>query len=222
MLTTSQPHSGNPSIARIGGVFGLIAVVLNVLGIVALKDVGMAYKIGQLDNWISTMPSFPGASSLSALAFTFAVLTMIPYAWALHNRDNHATVSLGSLCISIGALMNAVGTFLPMVVVLHVLPACDSLENCRPLARGLLGYAITMDGLFNFLLGAGLLCIGTAWVRMPERRKIAGLGILAGLTTLPVSLQPISDACQSFLAVGGPLWLLFITITSVQLLREAK
>ena len=208
------------SIATIGGRFGLVAVALNILGIVTLKDVVTPYQIGGLDNWIASIPNHAGASSLSALSFVFAVLTMIPYAWALQHRDGRPGIRLGALSIAIGALMNAVACLVPFVVATHVLPSCSSPEACLPIARGMLGYAITMDGLFNALLGSGLLAIGITWLKDPERRKPAIVGLLAGLFTLPVALQPISDACQQLLVVGGPLWLLFITMTSIELLRE--
>ena len=128
-------------------------------------------------------------------------------------------VKLGALSITLGSIMNAVACLVPFVVVTHFLPACDDAALCHPTARALLGYAITMDGLFNALLGSGLLAIGLTWLKDAERRKQGALATLAGLGTLPVALQPISDAAQQLLAVGGPLWLAFITWTSIELLR---
>ena len=217
-MQPNQPHH-NESLPKVGGRFGLVAVALNILGIVALKDVTTPYQVGGLDGWITSLPDHPGATSLSAVFFTFAVLTMIPYAWALQHHDNRTGIRLGALSISVGAIMNAVATMIPFVVVTHLLPSCLSMDSCNPIARGMLGYAITMDGLFNALLGFGLLTIGFTWIGDLNRRKLAIVGILAGIFTLPVSLQPISDTCQQMLVIGGPLWLLFITITSLEMLR---
>ena len=141
------------SILKLAGRFGLVAVVLNVLGIVALKDVTTPYKMGGLDGWIQSMPDYPGATALSAVAFVFAVLTMIPWAWGIQHRDGRAGVKLGALSITLGALMNAVACLVPFVVVTHFLPSCDDAAACHPMARALLGYAITMDGHVASLRG---------------------------------------------------------------------
>ena len=120
--------------------------------------------------------------------------------------------------MAVGALFNAAGTVTPAVLVLHVAPACGG-GACLPAARALLGVTLTLDALFNLLFGLGLVAAAVALGRA-ERRPVRGaLGVAAGLATVPVSLQFALDAASLMLGVAGPLWLAFVTWTSVLMWR---
>jgi hypothetical protein len=110
-----------------------------------------------------------------------------------------------------------VGCVTPLVLVSHVLPGCDS-GACAPVARALLGVTLSLDALFNLLLGIGLLALSPALWRRGER-AVAILGIVAGLASIPVAGQPFSEASAKLLAVAGPIWLLFVLWTSFRMWR---
>jgi hypothetical protein len=125
----------------------------------------------------------------------------------------------GSSAIVAGALFNAVGCVTPLVLVTHVLPGCEG-NACGPAARALLGVTLSLDALFNLLLGIGLLALGAALWR-GEAHALAALGLLAGLASVPVAGQPFSEAAAKLLGVAGPLWLVFVLWSSVRLWRGA-
>ena len=114
-------------------------------------------------------------------------------------------------------MLNAAGTLAPAVLVLHVAPACAG-EACQPVARALLGATLSLDALFDLAFGAGLLLAGLLWRSRSGRRVLGGLGLAAGLATLPVAGQL---AWERGRAPGwswpGPLWLAFVLATSVLL-----
>ena len=116
-----------------------------------------------------------------------------------------------------GALFNAVGCVTPLVLVSHVHPGCAG-DACAPVARALLGTTLSLDALFNLLLGIGLVALGASlWTR--GARALAILGLVAGLASIPVAGQPFSEAAAKLLGVAGPLWLLFVLWSSVRLWR---
>jgi hypothetical protein len=108
----------------------------------------------------------------------------------------------------------------PLVLVTHVLPGCEG-NGCGPAARALLGVTLSLDALFNLLLGLGLLALGPALWR-EGARALGALGVVAGLASLPVSLQAFSADAAKLLAVAGPLWLVFVAWSSVRLWSGGK
>jgi hypothetical protein len=121
--------------------------------------------------------------------------------------------------IAVGAALNAAGTLAPAVLALHVAPACAS-ADCLPAGLALLGTSLSLDALFNLLLGGGLIVFGfTLWTNARAPRWLALLVGVAGLAAVPVSLQIVSDAAANWLRVAGPLWLVAIATTSVRLWR---
>jgi hypothetical protein len=105
----------------------------------------------------------------------------------------------------------------PAVVAWHLPRACASPGECLPAAVSLLGLSLSLDALFNLLLGLGLIGLAVAGAELPPVIRI--LLAVAGLASLPVSLQFYSDAAARMLAVAGPLWLLATILTSWLLWR---
>jgi hypothetical protein len=84
----------------------------------------------------------------------------------------------------------------------------------------LLATSLVLDALFNLLLGVGLVIMGLAlWRRQDAWPRLALFTAAAGLASIPVSLQVISDTAARLLTVAGPLWLVMVGITSVLLWR---
>jgi hypothetical protein len=64
-----------------------------------------------------------------------------------------------------------------------------------------------------------LLAAALALARREQRPVLGLLGVGAGLTTVVVSLQVVSDAAARWLALAGPLWLAWVLAASVLLWR---
>ena len=107
----------------------------------------------------------------------------------------------------------------PLVLLFHVLPACASPQACAPVSRALLGATLSLDATFNLLFGAGLAGAGAALLRRGSR-ALGVLGILAGLATMPVAGQVVSERAASLLLVAAPLWLAFVLGASLRMSRE--
>lgn len=208
-----------PDRDRLGAVLGLAGVAGNVVGVAALGDVAGAYRPGGLAAWAESALAHPGASALSAVAFTVGLLALTGWAVALGRRlpGRHAPLAAGAMAL--GAAVNAAGTLTPAVLVLHVAPACAG-AGCAPVARALLGLTLSLDALFNLTFGAGLILAGICLWRA-RRPALGALGLAAGLATVPVAGQLAWEAAARWLAVAGPLWLAFVLATSALLWRGA-
>lgn len=204
---------------RLGAACGAVGIAGNVLGVVFLRDVPGAYRPGSIDAWATGALAHPAATLASAAAFTFGLLALAGWALALRARTRSPLARAGAAPMVAGALSNAIGTVTPAVLVLHVAPGCAG-EACLPVARALLGTTLALDALFNALFGAGLVLAALALGRAERRPVLAALGVAAGLASLPVSLQIVSDAAAAWLAVAAPLWLAFVAATSVLLARR--
>lgn len=203
---------------RIGAALGSVAVAGNALGVLFLADIPGAYRPAQLDGWIAGSLAHPADTAQSAAAFVIGLVALAGWAVALGRWARAPLARAGAAAIAAGAVANAAGCVTPAVLVLHVAPACGP-DRCAGVARALLGTTLALDALFNLLLGAGLLAIGAALAAARGRPVLGRLALVAGLATLPVALQVVSEEAARWLAVAAPLWLAFIAASAVALWR---
>jgi hypothetical protein len=198
------------------GALGLVAVLGNVLGVVFLRGVPGAYRLAGLDAWVGAVALQPAATLASALSFTAGLFALA--GWARHLGAQLGTpLTRGAAhLIALTALLNGAAALLPVVQSVQV-GACG--VACAAVGRALLGMALTFDALFNLGLGLGLLLIALdgASARLGSLRVLAAL---SGLASLPVAGQALWDGSADALYVAGPLWLAFITKTSLDWLRQ--
>lgn len=205
------------------GVAGLVGVALNVVAVAALRNVPHTYRPGDVAAWLSELHADPVSAQLSAWAFTVGLVALAAFAVGLAlsvaNRRNLAVTDRRNLAVTGavffggGALLNAAGTMAP-IGALHVDPASGV---------ALLWLTLLLDSAFNGLLAIGLLCLAGA-LRVDDGwpAPLRWLGFAAGLASLPVALQFSSDVFAKLLAVAGPLWLAWVTWTSVLLVRGRR
>lgn len=204
---------------RIAAALGVLGVAGNVAGVAFLADVPVAYRPTDIDRWAALSAIHPQATVASAVSFILGLLALAGWAAGLGRRSGTPAARLGASAISTGAVLNAAGCVTPLVLVTHLLPGCAP-GACDGAARALLGVTLSLDALFNLLLGIGLLALGAALWR-GGARALAALGLLAGLASVPVAGQPFSEAAAKLLGVAGPLWLVFVLWSSVRLWRGA-
>lgn len=205
--------------ARYGFWCGLVGVAGNIAGVAVLGPVPSAYRAGTIVAWAHEIAAAPGATLTSGVAFAIGLMALAGWALILTARLGTPAAIAGGAMAAAGAVLNAAGSLLPIVAAHHLPAACGPADHCTAVAVALLGTALSLDALFNLLLGVGLLAIGRAiWV---ERRALGALLIVAGLASVPVSLQIVSDTAARLLIVAGPLWLAGILWSSVLLARRA-
>jgi len=210
-----MPTPMPPPRDRAAALLGLLGAAGNVAGVAFLAGVPVAYLPGSLDEWARLSAAHPAATTASAVSFVLGLLALAGWAMAVGRWAGTWGAALGAGAAATGAALNAAGCLAPLVLVLHVLPGCAG-ESCAPVARALLGVTLSLDALFNFLLGAGLLALAPALWRRGER-ALGALGLLAGLASLPVALQVASVEAARLLYLAAPLWLLFILWSSARL-----
>jgi hypothetical protein len=202
---------------RIAALLGLAGFAGNVAGVAFLWEVPVAYRPTDIDRWAVLSLAHPQATVASAVSFILGLAALAGWAAGLGRQLGTPWARFGASTIAAGALFNAVGCVTPLVLVTHVLPGCAG-AACAPVARALLGTTLSLDALFNLLLGIGLVALGAAlWTR--GARALATLGLVAGLASIPVAGQPFSETAAKLLGVAGPLWLLFVIWSSVRLWR---
>ncbi len=192
---------------------GLTGALLNVLAVAALRPVPHTYAPGDVAAWLAESRAAPGATTLSAWAFTVGLVALAAFAFAAAAatkppRRDWAIV--GAALFGGGAMLDAAGTLAP-IAALHADDATGT---------ALLWMTLLLDSAFNGLLGLGLLCFARA--QAPEDgwpRGLRWLALVAGLVSLPVGLQFSSDTFARLLAIAGPLWLAWVLWSSVALVR---
>jgi hypothetical protein len=184
-----------------------------------LWEIPVAYRPTDIDRWAALSIAHPQATVASAVSFILGLVALAGWASGLGRQVGTPVARFGASSIAVGALFNAAGCVTPLVLVSHLLPGCEGVA-CAPAARALLGVTLSLDALFNLLLGIGLLALGSALWRSGAR-ALAVLGLLAGLASVPVAGQPFSEAAAKLLGVAGPLWLVFVLWSAVRLWRGA-
>jgi hypothetical protein len=208
----------NPRAAdRIAALLGLVGVAGNVAGVAFLWEIPVAYRPTDIDRWAALSLAHSPSTVASAVSFVLGLVALAGWGAAMGRRVGTPWARLGGSTIALGAILNAAGCVTPLVLVTHVLPGCEG-SSCAGAARALLGITLSLDALFNLLLGLGLLALSPGLLGQGAR-ALGVLGIVAGLASIPVAGQPFSEAAAKLLGVAGPLWLLFVLWSSVRLWR---
>jgi hypothetical protein len=205
---------------RIGAMAGIIGVIGNVAGVAVLGDITSAYRPDEVAAWTGQVLHAPASASASGIAFTLGLVALAGWAVVMGVRLASSVAYAGAFLVAAGALFNAVGTPAPLVVVHLLAPACGDTEACHAASMALLGGSLALDALFNLLLGLGLILMGRAMLPASWPPSLAWLTMVAGVASVPVSLQVMSPAGADLLLIAGPLWLTAITLCSVRLWRE--
>jgi hypothetical protein len=192
------------------GLAGLLGVALNIVAVAALRPIPHTYAPGDVPAWLAETVAHPTNTTLSAVAFTIGLVALTAFAAGLAFAWKNSWAVVGAVFFGAGALLDAAGTMAP-IGALHVDAATG---------LGLLWTTLLLDSAFNGLLGLGLLCFA-AGMPSDAPRALRVLAFGAGLASLPVGLQFTSDSFAKLLAVAGPLWLTWVTWTSIRLLRKA-
>ncbi|MFO0598637.1 MAG: hypothetical protein U0228_25240 [Myxococcaceae bacterium] len=188
--------------------------MLNVVAVVALREVPHTYAPGDVPAWLAETLAHPTASTVSAVSFTVGLVLLAAFFGGLAATSMVARRSVAVVAAVLfggGALLDAAGT--PAVIAaLH--------SSSSDVGVALLWVTLLLDSAFNALLGLGLVVFAFAlgagaprWVRV--------WAFVAGLASLPVGLQFLSDSFARLLAVSGPLWLGWIFVVSVRLMMDS-
>jgi hypothetical protein len=204
-------------VAKLGAILGLLGVIGNIAGVAVLGPIPNAYRPSTIADWARQTMAAPVAATLSGTAFTLGLVALAGWAVILGLRIGTALAVVSGGLIAVGALLNAAGTMAPAVVAWHLPRACASPDDCVPAAVSMLGLSLTLDALFNLLLGLGLIGLAVTATEVPGFVRL--VLAVAGLASLPVSLQFYSDAAARLLVFAGPLWLAGTLLTSWLLWR---
>jgi len=199
-------------------VLGLVGVAGNALGVAFIYEVPSPYRPGDVAAWLAGSQAQPLLTIASAWSFVLglvalaAFLVLLAMALAPVSRAP-GWIWAGATLAAGGALLNAAGCFGPAVAVRFLPPG----EAGQALGVALLAVSLHLDAHFNLVLGLGLLAINlAAGGRAGWPAWLRGLGIVAGLASLPVALQFWSDGYARLLAVSGPLWLAWFAVVAVR------
>lgn len=206
---------------RVGAIAGIVGVIGNVVGVAVLGDISSAYRPDEVATWTGQVLHAPASATTSGVAFTLGVIALAGWALVMGVRLATSAARAGAFCVATGAVLNAAGTLAPLVVVHLLAPACGETEACHAASMALLGGSLALDALFNLLLGVGLVLMGRAMYSEAWPSWLAWLTTLAGVASIPVSLQIVSPTGADLLVIAGPLWLTSITVSSVRLWRES-
>jgi hypothetical protein len=196
---------------------GWLGGLLNVAAVAWVRGMPHAYRAGDLAAWHAELLADPAAALGSSWCFTLGLVLLAGFALGLpESVESRAPgwLALGGRLFALGAVLDAAGTLAPAVAALAFPVAGDG-----P-ARALLGLALGLDATFNVLLGLGLLLMGAALDRLPG--WLRGLGVVAGLASLPLGLQLHVDAAADWLKLSGPLWLAWVTAVGVLLVMRTR
>lgn len=196
---------------------GLSGVALNLLAVGLLFGQPHAYKPGSLEGWRLEALAQPLATFWSAEAFVFGLSLLAVFAACLGSVlafDRPTLARVGLWAFAIGAALDAAGCVTPLVLTrLGGAPGAES----AVLGQALLGITLGLDAVFNGLLGVGLLLINVAaGEALP--RWVRAVGLAAGVASLPLVFQVLSDGAARWLALSGPLWSLWVGAVSLRLL----
>lgn len=184
--------------------------MLNLVAVGALQNVPHTYRPGDVPAWLRETLDHPTATAISAWSFTVGLVFLAAFVAGVAHAHRNAWTTVGSVLFGAGALLDAAGTMGPLAA-LHV-------EASAGLA--LLWLTLLLDSAFNALLGLGLLCFAAG---LTEHARVhRALAVVAGLASLVVSLQFHGDVFARLLAVAGPLWLAWVSWTSVKLMAPVR
>lgn len=197
----------------IAGRAGVAAVGFIAIGVAFLRNIEGAYRPGMLDRWYYAATQHETATTWSAWCFTMGVLLLVPWAAGLARVLGPYSWP-GAALAAVGAMLSAVGTLLPFVVV-QMVPHGEA-----AIGETLLGIALTFDSLFNLVFGAAMVLLCFAMARDPQLPMwLPAYGLVASLLTIAVVSQAWSPVGADLVLLAGPAWLGWVALTSWHLQR---
>ncbi|GDX78985.1 hypothetical protein LBMAG42_07960 [Deltaproteobacteria bacterium] len=183
------------------------------LGVAFLRGIEGAYRPGMLDRWYYAATQHDTATAWSAWCFTLGVLLLVPWAAGLARALGPYSWP-GAALAAVAAMLSAVGTLLPFVVVTMV-PHGEA-----AIGETLLGVALTFDSLFNLVFGVAMVLLCFAMARDPQLPMwLPAYGLVASVLTMAVVSQAWSPVGADLVLLAGPAWLGWVAVTSWQLQR---
>lgn len=183
---------------------GLIGVLLNVIAVIALNPFTSPYAPDDIPGWLDSCVRFPIRTAVASFSFTIGLIFLSAFAVAFALKHRVAWAALAAVLIGLGAVLDAAGTLAPLV----------ALTAEPPLGHALLRFTLLLDAAFNGLIGLGLLAAFLA-----QSGRLRWLALVAGLLSIPVAFQWASPAAAKLLALSGPAWLVWISLTCIDWLR---
>lgn len=205
---------------------GALSIAGNIGGVAFLRAVPHAYKPSAIAAWHAEASAVPESAVASAVSFGIGLGAMSAFAAALAQSNYARTppaqltwLVTGATLIGAGALLNAGGSLLAGAAIRQA----PVLTSSGATGRALLDAALLTDATFNVLLGLGLVLANVALARATGFPTwIAWLGIAAGVASLPVGLQVVSDTAARGIVLSGTLWLVWIAAVSAHALFGAR
>lgn len=210
--TLARQPSFDVRAARVAAAAGLLGVAGNVLAVALLHGTPSAYRLARLDEWAAAVSQQRATTTASAVAFVLGLLALAYWAHDLSRTTGSACARAGAWLISVTGLFDAAGTVTPLVLANHV-PSGS--PEALAVGRALLGLSLSLDAVFNFGLGVGLVLAS-----MGHRGALRVAMAVAGLANLPVAAQAVWDPAANVLYGSAPLWLGVMVWTSVNALRK--
>lgn len=195
---------------RSAAIAGLAGVLLNVLAVAALGPVPHTYSPADVGAWLAESKAAPTHTIISAWAFTVGLVLLAAFGAGLARRLDRPLAVIAAVIFGAGLLLDASGTLLPIA----------ALKVDDAIGLALLWATLLLDSANNALLGVALICFSLSLPREWPRGH-RWLGLVAGLTSVPVGLQFASADFARLLAVAAPLWLTWIVWACVRLWRSA-
>lgn len=184
---------------------GLMGVVLNIVAVVALQPFVSPYSPADIPGWLTSCAQYPLRTAVSAFSFTFGLVALAAFAFGFAAHHRTAPALVAGTFIGLGALLDAAGTPAPLVAL-----------NTEPaLGQAFLRFTLLLDATFN-----GCMAIGLLVAFFVQRTRLRWLALASGLLSLPVAFQWASADAARLLALAGPAWLAWISLTCIGWLRD--
>lgn len=188
-----------------------MGVALNLVAVAALSPVPHTYSPADVPAWLAETRAAPEHTIISAWAFTIGLVALAAFVATIAKASRNSTAVVGAAFFGAGALLDAAGTLAP-IAALHV----DAATGVA-----LLWLSLLLDSAFNGLLGVGLLFFSISQTTDDGwPRGLRWLAAVAGAASVPVALQFHSNDFARLLAIAGPLWLSWVTWSSVVLWKR--
>jgi hypothetical protein len=210
------------TVRRLGGITGLTAAGLIVIGIVAVSMIPDQANSGELYRAITQIQANPRAELVAGWAFAIGLAALVPFAWLLVrtlDQPSRIAATIGATALTIGATANAVGA-MTMIVLTRFSAADLSDPLVRRIQTTILTLGIALDAYYNLALGIALILIGNSMRQSAGWPRWLGVaGIAIGVLSLPVAMEWASNTAALFQYASGTLFLLWAITASVSMLR---
>jgi len=204
---------------------GFVTAATLLAGIIAVALIPDQLNSTAFDKALVEIAAHRHAEIIAGWMFAFFLTALIPFIWLVVrslSESGRMPATIGACVLTAGATVDIVASLLLVAIGHGIAPSIGD-PVARTIGIAMLNLGAAVDAMYNLALGIGLILIARSMRASGVWPKwLTRLALVAGVLSLPVSLEWYSQLAAAVQYASGTLFLVWVVGMSVVAARRAR